>query len=184
MSHSPTRATGLRLKTINQPARNRKGRGITVATRHLAFVKVIRSNFRATGTHKTFPRCCRQEKSRAHCSCVLPFLPLSRHYANDCPCTAVVACTRRSLQGVSYVGLASHDSVAAAGELAGGGSGSDRKSKTSGSFGTTGSSRLFNHRASGGKRISPQSALENTFRLRLVLGEKPERFTIDDPSGN
>lgn len=26
--------------------------------------------------------------------------------------------------------------------------------------------------------------LENTFRMRLVLGEKPERFTIDDPSGN
>jgi len=26
--------------------------------------------------------------------------------------------------------------------------------------------------------------LENTFRMRLVLGEKAERFTIDDPSGN
>ena len=27
-------------------------------------------------------------------------------------------------------------------------------------------------------------ALENKFRIRLVLGEKPERFTIDDPLGN
>jgi hypothetical protein len=26
--------------------------------------------------------------------------------------------------------------------------------------------------------------LENRFRMRLVLGQKPERFTIDDPSGN
>jgi hypothetical protein len=26
--------------------------------------------------------------------------------------------------------------------------------------------------------------LENTFRMRLVLGEKAERFTINDPSGN
>jgi hypothetical protein len=34
------------------------------------------------------------------------------------------------------------------------------------------------------KEFHSQSALENTFRLRLVLGEKPERFTIDDPSGN
>ena len=27
-------------------------------------------------------------------------------------------------------------------------------------------------------------ALENTFRMRLVLGDKAERFTIDDPQGN
>ncbi len=27
-------------------------------------------------------------------------------------------------------------------------------------------------------------ALENTFRMRLVLGEKSERFSIDDPAGN
>jgi len=34
------------------------------------------------------------------------------------------------------------------------------------------------------KEFHSQGTLENTFRLRLVLGEKPERFTIDDPSGN
>ena len=34
------------------------------------------------------------------------------------------------------------------------------------------------------KEFHSQGALENTFRMRLVLGEKPERFTIDDASGN
>ncbi len=34
------------------------------------------------------------------------------------------------------------------------------------------------------REFHSEGALENMFRMRLVLGEKPERFTIDDPLGN
>src|SRR5258707_1206115 len=47
------------------------------------------ANLPATATHKTSRRCVANRKLRAHRSCLLPFLLLSRHYANDCPCTAV-----------------------------------------------------------------------------------------------
>ena len=34
------------------------------------------------------------------------------------------------------------------------------------------------------KEFNVPGALENKFRMRLVLGQTPERFTIDDPAGN
>jgi len=34
------------------------------------------------------------------------------------------------------------------------------------------------------KEFNVPGALENKFRMTLVLGQKPERFTIDDPQGN
>ena len=34
------------------------------------------------------------------------------------------------------------------------------------------------------KEFNAPETLENKFRMRLVLGEKQERFTIDDPAGN
>ena len=34
------------------------------------------------------------------------------------------------------------------------------------------------------KEFNAPGALENKFHMKLVIGEKPERFTIDDPAGN
>lgn len=34
------------------------------------------------------------------------------------------------------------------------------------------------------KEFNAPGALENKFRMKLVLGQTPERFTIDDPAGN
>src|SRR5258707_3224998 len=91
MSHSTTVASSLRLTTINQRARNRKGPGnhCSHSTAWGLRKGEFCSNLQATATHKTSRRCVANRKLRAHRSCLLPFLVLSRHYANDCPCTAV-----------------------------------------------------------------------------------------------
>ena len=34
------------------------------------------------------------------------------------------------------------------------------------------------------REFNAPGALENKFHMKLVIGEKPERFTIDDPAGN
>ena len=115
---------------------------------------------------------------------VLPFLQLSRHYANDWPCTATVlelrgAIARSFMLAVHWTSvlLVAASSLVRAQLVIENPRHLDvPEQQAQVLFQTTA-------RVLESEFHSPRS-LENTFRMRLVLGEKAERFTIDDPSGN
>ncbi len=113
----------------------------------------------------------------------LPFQHLGRLYANDWPCTAIVQVDGRNREVfmlavhlMSVLSLAASSLAWAQLVIENPGHLDMPEQQAQVLFLTT-------NRVLESEFHSP-GALENAFRMKFVLGEKAERFTIDDSSGN